>query len=106
METSSGGEGSTPSKHHSPASVAEALARLNDALDRLDGAVSASRDNAAQQKSPDEEIQHMNDDRAKLARELDVAEARANRLTETNSEVSRRLVGAMEMVRGVLDKQT
>jgi len=54
--------------------------------------------------SADEEVQRMADDRAKLARELDSARSHSEKLKETNSEVSKRLVGAMEMVRGVLDK--
>ena len=39
-------------------------------------------------RSSDEEIQRMADDRAKLAGELDNTEARAKRLSDTNSEVS------------------
>ena len=82
----------------------EALARLNNALDSLDIAVDDSIEARKKVRSGDEEVQRMADDRAKLARELDNAEARAVRLASANSEVSRRLVGAMEMVRDVLDK--
>lgn len=84
--------------------VAAAIDRLNKALDSLDGAVDASIEAGTKVHSADEEIQRMADDRTKLAQELDTANARAERLSETNSEVSRRLVGAMEIVRGVLDK--
>ena len=84
--------------------VTAAIARLNKALDSLDGAVDASIEARTNVHSADEEIQRMADDRTKLAQELDTSNARAERLSETNSEVSRRLVGAMEIVRGVLDK--
>ncbi len=87
-----------------PNSFADALARLNSALDSLDGAVETSLESRNKVRSGDEELQRMNDSRAKLAQELDSAEARAKRLADTNSEVSRRLVNAMEIVRSVLDK--
>ena len=45
----------------------------------------------------------MAEDRARLAQELDSSQERANRLAETNREVSRRLVNAMETVRNVMD---
>ena len=50
------------------------------------------------------EVQRLNGDRARLARSLDEAEARAGRLDETNREVSRRLVGAMEAIRTFVEK--
>ena len=40
----------------------------------------------------------------RLAQELDSSEARAERLEQTNKEVSRRLVTAMETIRAVLDR--
>lgn len=86
--------------------LAEALARLNQALDSLDKAVDATIESNSQVRSADEEVQRMSDDRARLARDLDGAEARANRLADTNKEVSKRLVGAMETVRSVLDGQS
>ena len=51
------------------------------------------------------EVQRMNADRARLARSLDEAEARAIRLDEANREVSRRLVAAMEAIRGFIEKR-
>lgn len=84
--------------------LASALAKLNAALTGLDDAVDSSIESRTKIRSGDEEVQRMADDRARLARDLDGAEAKAERLAQTNSEVSRRLVGAMEMVRGVLDK--
>ena len=84
--------------------LAAALARLNNALDSLDNAVEASIESNGNKRSSGEEIQRMAEDRARLAQELDSSENRANRLEETNREVSRRLVAAMETVRGVLDQ--
>ena len=87
------------------ASLAEALKRLNNALDELDRSASASLEARNKTFSTDEQVQRMGEDRARLARDLDDAEARAVALKEVNSDVSRRLVNAMEMVRGVIDKQ-
>ncbi len=93
----------SPSSPDNP--MATALARLNNALDKLDNAVTASIESRSKVRSADEEVQRMADDRSKLARDLDASQARAQRLAETNSEVSRRLVGAMEIVRGVIDSR-
>ena len=83
---------------------AAALTRLNKALDSLDNAVSSSLDSNASAPSAGEEIQRLAEDRSKLAKELDSSVSRAKRLEETNREVSRRLVAAMETVRNVLDR--
>lgn len=95
---------SHPTPEAGSSSLADALFRLNKALDVLDEAVELSLENRNTTLSADEEVQRMADDRAKLASELDGVKAHAARLKETNSEVSRRIVGAMEMVRGVLDQ--
>lgn len=47
-------------------------------------------------------IQRMTADRGRLARELDNALARSERLEKANREVSHRLVDAMERVRDVI----
>lgn len=83
-----------------------ALSRLNKALDSLDNAVELNLENQGKTRSPDAEIQRMSEDRARLARDLDSSEERAKRLAETNREVSRRLVTAMETVRNVMDGPT
>lgn len=85
--------------------MAGALVRLNKALDTLERAVDTSIETRGKELNTDEQIQRMTEDRAKLARNLDDAEAKIVSLKDVNSEVSRRLVGAMEMVRGVVDKQ-
>ncbi len=85
--------------------MAGALVRLNKALDSLEQAVDTSIEARGKELNTDEQIQRMTEDRAKLARNLDDAEAKIVSLKDANSEVSRRLVGAMEMVRGVVEKQ-
>ncbi len=84
--------------------LAQALSRLNDALDSLEKQADKALESSGTVHSADEEVQRMAEDRAKLASELDSAKSHSKKLKETNSEVSKRLVGAMEMVRGVLDQ--
>jgi len=96
----------TALKTPSPDPLTEALSRLNSALESLDSAVDESIKSRNKVHNTDEQVQRMADDRAKLAKELDASQARSERLAQTNSEVSRRLVGAMEMVRKVLDNRT
>ena len=83
--------------------IANGLAKLNKALDALDSSVDANIESHSKVRSADEEVQRMANDRTRLAKELDSAEASAARLIETNKEVSKRLVGAMETVREVLE---
>ncbi|MDD9911281.1 MAG: DUF4164 domain-containing protein [Ahrensia sp.] len=90
-------EKSSSSGYKSP--IASAIARINQALDGLE----AAAENQPQPMQPGEELQRMSADRARLARELDAQKARSDRLSEVNSEVSKRLVGVMETVRHVLD---
>ncbi len=80
-----------------------ALARLNRSLDTLSAAISDASERASKARNADEASQLMSEDRATLARQLDSTEARSRKLAEVNKEVSRRLVGAMETVRVVLD---
>lgn len=83
---------------------------LDIAFDRLDMALAtmeaAIERRAAQDRSLDsfeDEVVRMGEDRSRLANDLDAEKARAGRLEETNREVSRRLVAAMESIRVVLD---
>jgi len=85
-------------------SLAAALARLNQALARLEEAVEARMERENDLSDTEAEVQRMGADRTRLAESLDSAEARAMRLEHTNREVSRRLVDAMEAIRAVLDR--
>lgn len=82
----------------------EAISRLGKAVTSLEGAVEARLEREENFAEADAEVQRMNADRARLAQEIDKSEARAARLAEVNSEVSRRLVSAMETIRAVLDR--
>jgi Domain of unknown function (DUF4164) len=80
------------------------IERVELALAALESALDARLDREADYAEADAEVQRMNVDRARLAQELDTAEARAERLSEVNREVSRRLVAAMETIRAVIDR--
>ena len=87
-----------------PQTLSQILDRLDRALQRLDDAVDRSAEMRSEYADAEEEVQRLNADRARLAGELDQAEARSERLEEVNREVSRRLVTAMETIRAVLDR--
>jgi chromosome segregation ATPase len=85
------------------ASLDAALMRLDQALGRLEVAV--ERRLAADETIAglEDELSRLGEDRSRLALDLDSAVARAGRLEDSNREVSRRLVAAMESIRAVLD---
>ena len=85
-----------------PERLDAALKRLAAALDRLD-ATSERRARAdALRTNLEDELAVMQDDRSRLAVELDSAIARAKSLELANDEVARRLNGASAEIRGVL----
>lgn len=96
--------GSADAKSGKP-TLSEALGQLNAALDSLDTAANAAIEARNISLNANEQVQRMAEDRSKLARDLDSSEARAKLLKDVNNEVSRRIVGAMETVRTVLDKK-
>lgn len=82
--------------------VARALHRLTVALDQLEAA-SARRARADEARVDlDDELSVMQDDRARLAVELDAALARARALDEANLEVARRVERAKTALRSIL----
>lgn len=80
-----------------------ALRSLVEAIDGLDDAVERHVEDKQRLNSMDNEMSDIMLDRSRLAQSLDKAEARSARLEDANKEVSRRLVGAMETIRSVLD---
>lgn len=82
-----------------------ATARLEATLKRLEAAVDAQVEREAIVRGVEEEIQRMTADRGRLAGELDTALFRTERLEQTNRDVSRRLVAAMETIRSVLERR-
>lgn len=82
--------------------LTKAMRDLERALASLEDAVERRLEAEARRADIDSEIHRHAVDRSRLAQALDNAEARAVRLDELNREVSHRLVGAMETIRGVL----
>jgi len=82
----------------------QALGRLAKAVEALEQSAGRKLEREQEYLESEEEVQRMGADRARLARELDKSEARAERLQDANAEVSRRLVSAMETIRAVLDR--
>lgn len=84
-------------------SLEDAFRRLAAALDRVESAFDEHVERGERVSGMESELHRLGTDRSQLAQSLDVAEARSARLEDTNREVSRRLVGAMEAIRDVLN---
>jgi hypothetical protein len=89
--------------HLQPAAIDQALARLGAALGVLEAAASRRLEAERSRSSLETELALMQDDRARLAVELDGALARSARLDGTVEELARRIDRAIFQVRGVLD---
>jgi chromosome segregation ATPase len=87
-----------------PARLDSALKRLAAALDQLEAAEERRSHAHAERNNLEEEIAILQDDRARLAVELDGAVARSQSLELANSEVSRRLQKASSTIRAVLSR--
>jgi len=85
--------------------ISTSLEKLDKAVAALEGAVDARIEREQGLVQAEAEVQRMGADRARLAESLDSAVAKSQRLENANREVSRRLVDAMESIRGVLDRQ-
>jgi hypothetical protein len=82
--------------------VDRALRRLLDALDAFDAAMERRLDGERRRGSVAEQVQAFSLDRARLAGELDGAQARERALTTANREAARRLDEAMATIRAVI----
>lgn len=78
------------------------LKRLSIALDQLEAAAERRSIADARRADLEEELAVMQDDRSRLAVELDAAAARARKLDEAGLEVSRRLGETSAAIRSVL----
>jgi chromosome segregation ATPase len=85
-----------------PERLDAALKRLATALDRLDAASERRAKADALRANLEEELAIMQDDRSRLAVELDGAIARSKSLELANDEVARRLNSASAEIRAVL----
>ena len=85
-----------------PNRLESAIRRLSAALDQLEAANDRRAHAEAQRGDLEEELAVMQDDRSRLANELDGAVARSKTLETANDEVSRRLQKASATIRAVL----
>ncbi|HEX3495007.1 MAG TPA: DUF4164 family protein [Methylocella sp.] len=93
-------DAATPTKL--PERLDAALKRLAAALDRLDAAGERRAKADALRTNLEDELAVMQDDRSRLAVELDSAIARAKSLELANDEVARRLNHAIAGIQAVL----
>jgi chromosome segregation ATPase len=85
-----------------PLRVDSALKRLSSALDQLEAAQSRRQKADLMRSDLGEELAIMQDDRARLAVELDSALTRAKALETANREVAQKLGSASAAIRSVL----
>ena len=88
--------------HTLPPPLSQAFARLRASVSGLESAAERQRRQTEQQGSLATELALMQDDRARLAAELDSAMARADRLAKSAKEVDKRLVGMARSIKKVL----
>lgn len=81
-----------------------ALNRLGTALEQLEASVARRAQADSARANLEDELAVMQDDRARLAMELDAAMARNQKLTNANDDVAARLDHASATVRALLDK--
>jgi predicted nucleic acid-binding Zn-ribbon protein len=81
-----------------------AMKRLQAALGHLEDAVDRRIEEDQRHKDLEAELQRIGGDRSRLAQLLDAEKARSARLEEANRDVSRRIVGAMESIRSVIER--
>lgn len=82
--------------------VDQAVKRLTDALDALDAVMELRLEEDRRHGTLSAQVHAYSTDRARLASELDNAEARSRELESTNREAVRRLDEAMNTIRAVI----
>ena len=85
-----------------PSTTEQAVKRLEAALRGLEMAIEQRVSQSIGAEGLADEVQMLTADRARLAENLDQAQARAARLENVNRDVSRRLGTAVETIRSVL----
>ena len=85
-----------------PENLQAALKRLSAALDQLEAVAERRAQSDAVRTNLEEELAVMQDDRSRLAVELDGAVARGKTLAHANDEVARRLLRASATIGAVL----
>jgi len=89
---------------NTPARLESALKRLAASLDLLEAAAERRAEADARRANLEEEFTVMQDDRTRLAVELDGALARASTLEVANDDVAQRLKGLGATVKTILEK--
>ncbi len=87
-----------------PEPLQRALRRLGSAIDHLEAAAARRAEADATRGNLDDELAVMQDDRARLAADLDGALARGRTLAQANGDVGQRLAQASAVVRDILDE--
>jgi hypothetical protein len=85
--------------------IETATRRLAAALEGLDAALHRRRDADRREEALATQVAALGADRSRLAAELDLHAARAQRLDTASREVSRRLASAVETVETVIQRQ-
>ncbi|GEP11398.1 DUF4164 domain-containing protein [Methylobacterium gnaphalii] len=85
--------------------VEDALRRLDLAMVRLEAAVTRRVEADEARADRDIELALMDEDRARLAAELDAASAQLARMANVTGEVERRIDRAIDTVSTVLDRR-
>jgi hypothetical protein len=80
------------------------LRRMRAAIDLLEAALERRARRDAQRGDADEELALMQDDRARLAVELDSALDRGRALEAANAEAAKRLAQASEALDGLIER--
>ena len=83
--------------------IEEAVARLRSSVAMLESAAARRAEADRSKAMLETELALMQDDRARLAVELDSALSRANRLDTTTDELARRIDRAIGSVRSVIE---
>lgn len=86
------------------ASLDDAMRRLDGALGLLEASVSRRLEVERRRGDLETELQIMQDDRARLAVELDGTVTRLNRMEAATDDVGRRVARAIGAVQGVLEQ--
>jgi len=79
-----------------------AMERFEAALRGFESAVGHATEAGRRRQAMESEIRQLQDDRARLAEELDKVKVRASRLDEANNQVSVRLGAAMDNIKTIL----
>jgi len=85
--------------------IEAASRRLALALDSLEAAAEERREVDLGEDNLMAQVHALDDDRSRLASDLDAAMARARLLESTNRDIARRLDSAIGTIRSVLDPQ-